>query len=254
MILAIFASVAYLASVVVLNRVEKPHHRLLLPIMGVAFVTHVAQVFLGLRGIMNDVSVMNVLTLVAVSMAAIGAIRYFLREDKIAYTVVACIAAVCVWFPVLFKTDSTWITRWSLKIHVTLSIAAYIALGFAALYAIFLLVQDTRLKKGKTAFGFALPLNYIERTMMSFAAVGELLLTLSLATGILFIHDFWGQHIAHKAIFGLLSWLTAGVVLLRHYHQGFRGRQAAFWVLGAFTFLMLAYFGSAFVLQVILQR
>lgn len=254
MIIAFTASLGYWASILVLYRREKfPVHWLMLT-MGVAFVAHCWQVIHSLHGVLRDMSVMNVLTLVSLLMALLGAVRYFLRDDKVAYTVVALVAAVCVWFPVMFHVPSTIVDRWSLKVHITLSIAAYIALGFAALYACCLLVQDARLRKGRSVFNLALPLNYIERTMMSFTIFGELLLTLSLATGLLFIYDLWGQHVAHKVLFGAVSWLVIGIVLIRHYRQGFRGRRAAWWLLGGFSCLVLSYFGSAFVLQIILPQ
>lgn len=254
MIFALPASVGYLLSVLLLYR-EKHHYRTAIIIaMSVAFAAHFAQAFSGLQGAMNDVSVMNMLTLVAVCMAAIGAIRYFLRADQLVYTVVASIAAVCVWFPVIFHGPASTVSSWGLKLHIVLSISAYIALGFAALYGCFLWLQDHRLRHGQGTMNFSLPLNDIERTMMSFTIVGEILLSLSLATGLLFIQNIWAQHVSHKVVFGIIAWLIIGILLIRHYRQGFRGRQAAIWLLSGFMFLVLAYFGSAFVLQILLHQ
>ncbi|MGY0399402.1 MAG: cytochrome C assembly family protein [Ostreibacterium sp.] len=254
MIFTFIASLGYFISVLLLHRVEKPAMVVLLPVMCIAFIAHTIQVLTALHGVMNDVSVMNVLAVVTLCMALIGSLRYFLEKDRTAYTVVALIATICVWFPIWFPTPSTSVNSWSLKFHIVLSIAAYIAIGFAALYACFLLIQDTRLRKGKDIFSLNLPLNYIERTMMSFTVFGEILLTLSLATGAFFIHDILEQHLAHKGFFGAISWLIIAVLLFRHYRQGFRGRQAAIWLLSGFVFLALAYFGSAFVLQIILHK
>ncbi len=254
MITALFAFFGYVASVLFLHRQEKTTDIALMMAMGIGIVAHLVQVFTHLNGVMYDVSVMNVLTLTAACMTIIGAIRYFIYADSVAYTVVALVAAVCVWLPVFFQAPLTAVNSWSLKVHITLSIAAYIALGFAALYACLLLLQDYRLRRGNQMFRLNLPLNYLERTMMSFAVFGELLLTLSLATGLLFIQDIWGQHIVHKVVFGAVSWLVIGILLARHYRQGFRGRQAAIWLLGGFICLVLSYFGSAFVLQMILHK
>lgn len=253
MIFALLASVGYLGTIFLLHQPDKFSKGRLLACMSTAFVAHLAQVITGLQGIMNDVSVMNMLTLVAFCMTCLGAIRYFNYQEKMAYTVVAYIASACVWFPVFIQTQGTQIHSWSLKFHIVLSIAAYIALGFGALYATFLLLQDKRLRQGKSVFNLELPLNYIEKTMLSFTIAGELLLTLSLATGLLFIHDIWAQHISHKVVFGAISWLIIAILLFRHYRQGFRGRKAAIWLLSGFMFLILAYFGSALVLQLILH-
>lgn len=253
MIFAFLASLGYLSAVFLLHRPRVPRSMVLLGLMGLGFFAHGIQAVVGLRGVMNDVSVMNVLTLVALCMACVGAIRYFTHQEKMAYTVVALIAAVCVWFPVAFQTPATQVHSWSLKFHIVLSIAAYIALGFGALYACFLLLQDARLRRGRSVFNLAMPLNYIEKTMLSFTIIGELLLTLSLATGLLFIHDIFAQHVSHKVLFGLIAWLIIAILLFRHYRQGFRGRKAAIWLLSGFACLVLAYFGSAFVLQIILH-
>ncbi len=254
MITALFAFLGYVTSVLLLHRQEKTTDSALMVAMGVGIVAHSIQVLMRLNGVMYDVSVMNVLTLVAVCMVIIGAVRYFMYADSVAYTVVALIASVCVWLPVFFEAPLTAVNSWSLKVHITLSIAAYLTLGFAALYACLLLLQDYRLRKGKGIFRLNLSLNYLERTMMSFTVFGELLLTLSLATGLLFIRDMWAQHVVHKVVFGAISWLVIGVLLARHYHQGFRGRQAAIWLLSGFICLVLSYFGSAFVLQMILHK
>lgn len=254
MITAFFASLGYLVSVLMLHRQEKPANTPLVTAMGIAVITHSIQVLSKLNGVMYDVSVMNVLTLTAVCMAIIGAIRYFTHADSVAYTVNALVAAVCVWLPVFFPTPLTAVNNWGLKVHIMLSIAAYIAIGFAALYAGLLLLQDYRLRKAKRMFRLSLPLNYIERTMMSFTVFGEILLTLSLATGVLFIRDLWAQHVSHKVIFGAVAWAVIGILLLRHYRRGFRGPRAAIWLLGGFFCLLLSYFGSAFVLQILLYK
>ncbi|PID66048.1 MAG: hypothetical protein CR975_04935 [Gammaproteobacteria bacterium] len=254
MITALFAFLGYVASVLLLHRQEKTTDIALVSAMGIGIAAHLAQVLMRLNGVMYDVSVMNVLTLTAACMTIIGAVRYFIHADSVAYTVVALVAAVCVWFPVFFKAPLTAVNSWSLKVHITLSIAAYIALGFAALYACLLLLQDYRLRRARRMFRLNLPLNYLERTMMSFTVFGELLLTLSLATGLLFIRDLWGQHIVHKVVFGAVAWLVIAILLFRHYHQGFRGRRAAIVLLGGFACLVLSYFGSAFVLQMVLHK
>ncbi len=254
MIFATIATIGYLLSVWLIHRHNKVTTPAVLITMSVAFITHTIQAVIGLQGAMNDVSIMNMLSVIAVSMVFVGAWRYFAKADNSAYTVVALIAAVCVWFPVWFNIPLTQAHGWSLKFHIVLSIAAYIALGFASLYACFLLIQDMRLRNRKAVFNLNLPLNYIERTMFNFTVIGEVLLTLSLVTGLLFIHDFWAQHISHKVTFAVVSWLIIAVLLMRYYHQGFRGRKAALWLLSGFVFLLLAYLGSAFVLQIILHR
>jgi ABC-type uncharacterized transport system permease subunit len=58
----------------------------------------------------------------------------------------------------------------------------------------------------------------------------------------------------HKTVFGILSWLIFGSLLVGRYFYGWRGKRAAYWTLGGSLALMLAYIGAKFVLEVILKR
>ena len=55
-------------------------------------------------------------------------------------------------------------------------------------------------------------------------------------------------------MFAVLSWLVFGGLLFGRRVYGWRGRVAQRWVLVGFLFLMLAYIGARFVLEVILGR
>lgn len=81
---------------------------------------------------------------------------------------------------------------------------------------------------------------------------GTVLLTLSLATGFLFFDNIREQHLAHKMAFSTLAWLIYGILLWGRVRLGWRGRKAIHWTLGGFVALLLAYFGSKFVLELIL--
>lgn len=255
--IALLACAGYLYATWLMHHAipENDRHRASISIaIVVAFLAHTFLVSVNFDGVMHNVSVMNMLTLIALCMTAVGAIRYFFYRDHIAYPVVALIAAASLWLPIFFPVPATIAHGWALKMHIVLSISAYIALSFAALYACFLLIKDYHLRHGSHDFDRAIPLSDIERTMISFTRFGEVLLTLSLATGVLFIHDVWGQHVGHKLFFGAAAWVIIGIVLLRHHLRGFRGRPAALWLLGGFACLLLTYFGTAFVLQMVLRR
>lgn len=251
-IVALLATAAYCYAIWLLHQTKADNRARLISVMGVAFVAHTSLVVHDFGGLLNNVSVIHILALVSLSTTLLGAVRYVTHNDRIAYPVVALLAAISLWLPMAFSAPVIIAHNW-LLLHIILSIAAYISVGFAALYACFLLLQDYRLRRGSGGFNLAISLNDIEQTMMSFTRFGEFLLTLSLATGVLFIHDIWAQHVAHKIFFGAISWLIIGILLLRHRLRGFRGRPAALWLLGGFVCLVLAYFGTAFVLQIILR-
>jgi len=145
---------------------------------------------------------------------------------------------------------------WSIKIHVLLSMLAYSLLTLASVQAILLAVQDHHLHT-RQPVGFLRtlpPLQTMESLLFEMIGAGFILLTLALASGFAFLEDMFAQHLVHKTVLSTLSWLVFGALLLGRLRYGWRGRTAITWILSGFVILMLAYFGSKAVLELILQR
>lgn len=143
-----------------------------------------------------------------------------------------------------------------LEFHIILSIAAYALLTIAVLQAILLAIQEAHLRNRRPG-GFirALPpMQTMEQLLFQLLALGFILLSLSLISGFLFIDDLFAQHLVHKSILSLVAWAVFAVLFWGRYRFGWRGRTAIYWTLAGFAFLMLAYFGSKIVLELILQR
>ena len=69
-----------------------------------------------------------------------------------------------------------------------------------------------------------------------------------------FLEDMFAQHLIHKTVFAIAAWsIYAGLLWGRHF-RGWRGNKAIRWTLAGFISLMLAYFGTKIVLEVILHR
>ena len=118
-------------------------------------------------------------------------------------------------------------------------------------------IAERRLhRKEGGALGALPPLLTLERLLFRLIAGAFLLLTLTLATGIAFSETLFGRALRfdHKTVFGVLSWLTFGVLLAGRRLYGWRGRTALRWTLTGFVMLLLAYVGSRFVLEVLLGR
>lgn len=143
-----------------------------------------------------------------------------------------------------------------LEIHILISLVAYSLFALAAVHALLLAAQDNQLRnKHPGGFIRALPpLQTMEKLLFQLLTAGFILLSLSLFSGILFLEDMFAQHVVHKTVFSIISWLVFGVLLWGHWRFGWRGRTAIIWTLSGFFFLMLAYFGSKLVLEIILQR
>jgi ABC-type uncharacterized transport system permease subunit len=139
--------------------------------------------------------------------------------------------------------------------HIIFSFLAYSLLTIAAFQALLLAYQNHRLRHKHPAGLVRLlpPLQTMETLMFELLWVGEILLTLSIITGFLFFTDLFAQHLAHKTVFSLLSWIIYAILLWGRHQSGWRGTQAIRWSLGGFVALMLAYFGTKIVLEVIID-
>lgn len=138
--------------------------------------------------------------------------------------------------------------------HILLSILAYSVLTIATVQALALGLQDKllRQKRFQGLLCVLPPLQTMELLLFEMVWAGSVLLTLSLATGFLFFDNIRGQHLSHKMAFSSLAWLIYAILLWGRTTRGWRGRRAIHWTLGGFVALMLAYFGSKLVLELIL--
>jgi ABC-type uncharacterized transport system permease subunit len=145
---------------------------------------------------------------------------------------------------------------YGLNIHIILSICAYSLLSIAALQAIILAIQDHQLKHKHPVrvMGIFPPMQTMEELLIELLWVGFFLLSMALATGFMFVHDIFGQHLSHKTALSIVAWFIYGLVLFGRWSWGWRGKQLVRWTLGGFVVLMLAYFGTKFVLELVLQR
>lgn len=142
--------------------------------------------------------------------------------------------------------------------HIVVSFLAYALLCLAAVQSVMLLAQESRLRR-KQAGGFVRalpPMQTMEDVMFQMLALGFVLLSLTLVSGIFFSEDLFGKPLpfTHHVVLAALAWAVYGVLLLGRWRFGWRGRQAVWWTLGGFVLLVLAYFGTKFVLEVVLAR
>lgn len=139
-----------------------------------------------------------------------------------------------------------------LQAHIVSSVFAYCLLCLAGLQAIVLAVQDHQLHHHKPG-GFVRslpPLQVMEKLMFRVIGVGFALLTIALATGFLVVEHWF----THKIIFSIIAWLIFAALLLGRWQAGWRGRKAIRLILSGIGFLILAFFGSKLVLELILGQ
>lgn len=147
--------------------------------------------------------------------------------------------------------------------HILVSILAYGSLTIAAFHAALMMVAENRLHQHRysqtwiTPFFDRLPaLLTMEKLLFRLITIGFFLLTLTLLSGVIFSEQLLNKplHWDHKTLFSVLSWGFFGLLLLGRQYYGWRGKTALRFTLLGFSTLLLAYVGSRFILEIILQR
>ncbi|MGD8842816.1 MAG: cytochrome c biogenesis protein CcsA [Gammaproteobacteria bacterium] len=197
----------------------------------------------------------SLVTLLMVTLLLLTALRQPVENLGIpVLPLAAATLALAFWNP--GGTHEITATSWQLDLHILFSVLAYSLFALAAVQAVLLDIQDRHLRNRRPG-GFirALPpLEVMERLLFQMIGTAFALLTAALLTGILFVHDIFAQHLVHKTVLSIASWVIFGVLLWGRMQFGWRGRTAIRWTLSGFVFLILAYFGSKLVLELILRR
>ena len=169
------------------------------------------------------------------------------------------LAAIGVLLPELFPDVSALApTSWMFDAHVLVAMLAYSLFTIAALQAVLMSFVEKRLHHATlpNILKNLPPLLTMETLLFRILGVGLVLLTLTLASGMLFSEQIFGKpwQFSHKVLFGFISWGVFTVLLFGRTFKGWRGRTATRWTLSGFGFLVLAYLGTKFVLEIILHR
>jgi ABC-type uncharacterized transport system permease subunit len=153
------------------------------------------------------------------------------------------------------------------QFHLLIALAAYGLLGIAAVHALIMACQERMLHNPMTRsvgqrklherfLDQLPPLMRMDAILFRQLWAGFVLLTLTLITGFLFSEHWLGVagQFNHKTVFAVLSWVSFAVLLVGRLWKGWRGKVALRWCLGSYCVLLLAYFGTQFVLEFVLKR
>lgn len=148
------------------------------------------------------------------------------------------------------------IEDWQVSAHVIISLLAAGILTLAAVHSVALAVQERLLHRHllSPAGSRLPPLQTMERMQFQLIGLGFVLLSLTLLSGLWFVHDWLAQHLAHKTVLSISAWLIFGVLLWGRWRHGWRGRTATRWALSGYAVLILAYFGSKVILEQIFGK
>lgn len=143
-------------------------------------------------------------------------------------------------------------SRWA-PLHWVLGLTSYGLFGAAVLHALMLDAADQRMRTRKsgppTALG--MPLLKLERMTYRFVEAGFVVLTLALLIGLAEPNWRWADR---KTVLSLLGWGTFAALIAGRQWRGWRGHLATRWLYAGALLLLLAYVGSRFVTEVVLQR
>lgn len=143
--------------------------------------------------------------------------------------------------------------RWA-PLHWLTGIASYGLFGVAVVHAAMLGAADRRMRAGAAIVDSGapqVPLLRLERLTFLFVRAGFIALSATLLLGWT-TAGIWRWD--HKTVFSVLAWVVFAFLLGGRAVFGWRGRMAVRWVYTGAVLLLLAYVGSRFVLEVLLQR
>ena len=206
-----------------------------------------------------SVSVLNVLSLCALVTVAIPLFSFPFRNSLFEASLVALPLSVLILIaegtliaPVLEISHTTAHTT----AHIFSSVIAFGVLSVAGVYAVFIALIDHLLRRHKfnKLVQTLPPLETLEALLFHLIRIGFAVLTLALATGLVYVDDLFGQHLAHKTILSIFAWLIFALLLWGRWKRGWRGRVAVRMTLAGIAVLLLSYFGSKLVLEILLER
>jgi ABC-type uncharacterized transport system permease subunit len=225
-----------------------------------AWVLHGALLVIGLLGLEESArfgfgSALSTTAWLVLTVYAIESRLYPQLQSRKALAVLGALAVlVGLVFPgaVLHSRASLW-----LPLHWALGIASYGMFAAAVVHAWLMSRSEAQMRQASAADA-GLPLMTLERLMFAFVWAGFALLTATLLVGALFNEALYGAGVVwkwnHKTVFSVLSWLTFALLLWGRSQWGWRGKQAVRVLYTGAGLLLLAYVGSRFVLELILQR
>lgn len=204
-----------------------------------------------------NLGVYPMLSLMALSITAIVLISSLRRPVDNLFVVIFPVAVLTLILELVIQGDYTPrsdITGGILS-HIALSVAAYSLLTIAAAQAVVLSFGDNQLRHHQLGVLRNLPpLETMEQLMFEMLWIGLAFLSASIVSGFVFVDDLSGPGLVHHTVITLAAWIVFAVLLWGRYQLGWRGAVASRWTIAGFSLLVLGYFGSKFVLEVVLGR
>lgn len=255
LILSVSAAAAYTWPAIKANRLSEQSSRIW---VAIAWLLHGAQLFWTLFGEQPHFGFAPAMSVTAWLVAAVYAVESQIYPQLPTRWTLCAVGAAAVLAAFVFPGSPMPVTAspW-LALHLAFGIACYGLFGIAVVHAWFMTRAEARIRHAEDPHS-GLPLLTLERLTYRFVAAGFVLLSATLLAGLLFGEALYGYghawHWDHKTVFSTLAWVTFAVLLVGRSAFGWRGKRAVKVLYIGSAFLLLAYVGSRFVMEVILGR
>jgi ABC-type uncharacterized transport system permease subunit len=226
----------------------------------IGWVAHALAIAVDIAGVGSDVAVARFGFAPALSVTLWLVLAVYVVESRFlplpgarrTLALLGIVVVVLAWlFPGELRPQVS--SRWA-PLHWVLGIASYGLFGAAVLHAAMLSRAERQMRPSAGAVPGAMkgmPLLRLERLTFRFVAAGFVVLSAALLLGAWFANPWrWD----HKTVFSMLGWVVFAGLLAGRRAFGWRGPAATRWVYAGAALLLLAYVGSRFVLEVLLDR
>lgn len=198
----------------------------------------------------------DVISVIAWLFAAIGLFAAMQSGFSALAGVVVLLSAALAGITLILGPDAAEPLTWQLKLHAVLSLIAYSFLATGAVLAGASLIQDAQLRAARVSrlSGVLPPLLATEQLLATLTTSGFIFLLLAVTSGFVFVENLFAQHLTHKSALSVAATVIFGLLVAGRQLSGWRGRRMLQLYLAGFLVLVLAYFGSKLVLELILDR
>lgn len=129
--------------------------------------------------------------------------------------------------------------------HLGIALFSYALFFLALIYAFQLKWLDHKLKSKKMLFCAMLPpLMTVERHFFTLTLAAQALLTVTLVSGMIYLHNFFAPEQVHKAMFSFAAWIVYNIQLLGQWKLRWRGNRVLVYSILGMLLLSVGYFGS----------
>lgn len=129
--------------------------------------------------------------------------------------------------------------------HLGIALFSYALFFLALIYAFQLKWLDHKLKSKNMLFCAMLPpLMTVERHFFTLTLAAQALLTVTLVSGMIYLHNFFAPEQVHKAMFSFAAWIVYNIQLLGQWKLRWRGNRVLVYSILGMLLLSVGYFGS----------